>query len=251
MIWSYSRVNAYYTCPYMFYLQYISKKEKRDNAFAQYGSLCHKVFEKYYNKKITLFDLGDCFRSMYNDFITESFPYRIGESYYNNGLKMMSRYSDPFYQYRINGVEEKIRFDIDGIPFCGYIDLEIEDSQGIHICDHKSLSKFKSQKEHHAYLRQLYLYSKYIIDKYGEEPKSLIFHLFRSAEIVDIPFDRKEYNKAIDWAKSIVEIAQTDQTYVDKIEIEYADGNIEEFKHDDWFCNQLCSMRNHCERADV
>ena len=68
--------------------------------------------------------------------------------------------------------EEKVETQIEVYNFVGYIDLILRDSDGYHIVDHKSKSGFKSISERNAYLRQLYLYSIYVKEKYGEFPRT-------------------------------------------------------------------------------
>ena len=47
MEWSYSRLTAYNQCPYQFKLKYVECNEGEPNFYAQYGSFCHKILEKY------------------------------------------------------------------------------------------------------------------------------------------------------------------------------------------------------------
>ena len=56
--------------------------------------------------------------------------------------------------------------------------------------DHKSKGKFKSKKEQAEYARQLYVYAKYVKEKYGKFPKVLIFNMFNAGELIKIPFNK-------------------------------------------------------------
>ena len=47
MTWSFSRVNAYSTCPRMFKLTYLDHAPKANSAFGEWGSLCHSVYEDF------------------------------------------------------------------------------------------------------------------------------------------------------------------------------------------------------------
>ena len=38
MLWSFSRLNSFYNCPYEWYLKFIECKQGRKNYFGQYGS---------------------------------------------------------------------------------------------------------------------------------------------------------------------------------------------------------------------
>ena len=47
MTWSFSRLNAFYNCAYEFYLHYIECNKSENGFFGEYGSLIHKILEKY------------------------------------------------------------------------------------------------------------------------------------------------------------------------------------------------------------
>ncbi|MGN1156970.1 MAG: PD-(D/E)XK nuclease family protein, partial [Agathobacter sp.] len=52
MVWSYSRITSYETCPYRFFLTYILKLEKKRLFFSDYGSFIHSIIEKYLNGEL-------------------------------------------------------------------------------------------------------------------------------------------------------------------------------------------------------
>ena len=47
MVWSYSRVKSYFECPRMFYLTYLDEGDQLESAFAQWGSLCHELLDRF------------------------------------------------------------------------------------------------------------------------------------------------------------------------------------------------------------
>jgi len=59
--WSFSRVNSFQKCPYCWYLEYfLSEGESppsEENAFAEIGSLIHKILEKYVKGELEMFDM--------------------------------------------------------------------------------------------------------------------------------------------------------------------------------------------------
>ena len=55
MTWSFSRLNAFYNCAYEFYLHYIECNKSENGFFGEYGSLIHKILEKYEKGELSLF----------------------------------------------------------------------------------------------------------------------------------------------------------------------------------------------------
>ena len=74
MKWSYSRLNSFYQCKYSWYTQYIEYVVGEQNAFAQYGSLCHKILEMYAKGDLLSFQLADYFIENFDKEITYDFP---------------------------------------------------------------------------------------------------------------------------------------------------------------------------------
>jgi hypothetical protein len=254
--WSFSRINTYYNCPKSFYLKYIAEVDVQENAFAQWGSLCHYILEKFYKEDYSLYELSDRYKFSYPLYVTEKFPYNayanLDLQYYIDGKEYFANFDDIFDGYNIVGVEQKFETEIGGYKFRGYIDLILENNGKYYICDHKSKSKFSNKKELSHYLYQLYLYSKYIYERFGAYPESLIFNLFRSDKIVEVSFDYDEYIKAIHWAETIIQYAIYDVNYYDKVLLYCLNkGNdIDDFEKNDYFCNNICSVRSHCERSN-
>lgn len=257
MVWSFSSINSYSTCPKMFYLTYIKKVDKVQNAFAIWGSYIHGILEKYYLGELELFELSEVYERDYDTNITITFPdnaYKdLNESYRTAGKKYFDNFEDDFSEYQVIGVEQGILMQIDKYDFTGYIDLILKNEKGYYICDHKSKSGFKSKAEQRHYLFQLYLYSKYIYETYGEYPVGLIFNMFRAGEIIEEEFSLQEYEKALSWAKHTINMVYEDKSFEDKILTEYLSKKktIEDYKNPDFFCTELCSPRKSCPRSKI
>lgn len=258
MRFSFSSVNAYYTCPKMFYLTYILKKDKINNAFAEWGSFCHSILERYYKGELELFELSEEYEAHYKDSVKIRFPDNkyvdMNVSYRDAGKKYFDNFEDDFSDYKIVGVEQQLETKIGRYKFIGYIDLILKDKdENFYIVDHKSKSKFSNKSELRHYLFQLYIYSKYIYETYGVYPKQLIFNMFRAGEIVREDFDEKEYIKALNWAESTIDQMYEDDKFSDKILIDYTAKrkSIEEYTYPDFFCCELCSPRKSCPRSKV
>lgn len=258
--WSFSGVNSFNNCPRCFYWTYIDRKPQVQNAFAEWGSFGHSLLEQYFKGEKEFYELSQAYVNGYDENVKLPFPPNayvdLSERYFEAGKNYFDNYDGLPDQYKVLEVETKIKLTIDGYSFVGFADLIIEDKEdgGIIVVDHKSKSKFSNKTEQDEYARQLYLYSLYVKEEYGEYPKELRFNMFRASEEVIIPFSEKELEKAVWWfTRSIGQICsyETEKDFKDKIAIEYAAKNkdVKAFKHDDFFCNELCGVREHCERS--
>ena len=82
------------------------------------------------------------------------------------------------------------------------------------------------------YTRQLYLYAYWVHEKYGKYPAKLIFNLFKSQVMIEIPFNMVAYKETIKWVLDTIEAI--------KIETEFK-PNVDVF-----FCANLCNIRETC-----
>lgn len=256
MRWSYSRIHCYENCPREFYMCYVEPMPKENNAFAQYGTWGHACLEDYYNGKISILEIGEKFKNGYDENVTLKFPKLfktdLGKAYREAGEEYFEVFTDPFEGYEVLGVEQEINITVCGHSFTGYIDLLMRDPDGnLVICDHKSKNGFKSKKERRDYLNQLYLYSIYVHEKYGEYPTHLIFNMFRAHKLDVTEFSIEELNATIKWFVSTIEKIRNDEIFEDKIATYYheRDKSLSEYKGDDFYCTALCNMRKQCERA--
>lgn len=238
--WSFSSVNAYDSCPRMFKMIYLDSCVKQGNAFAEFGSLCHKVLEEFYRGEITVFDTLPRYLSLYDEYIKHKFPKTrngtMEKSYRNSGEEYFAEFENDFDGYEVIGIEEEFHIKIDGRNFTGYVDLILRDKdEEIVIVDHKSKSKFNSADEKHHYARQLYLYSLYVKEKYGRYPKLLAFNMFRAKTIERIEFDENDCAEAEKW-------------FTETIEKIYEDNEFKE-SPSKFFCDNICSVRANCEES--
>ena len=256
-VWSFSRANCYDDCPYNYKLAYKDKVDKSDNAFAEWGSLVHKCLELYFKGELDLFTISDYYESHYDEYVKDRFPYdsrlNLSERYHEAGDIFLSDFqgidSD---KYEVVGVEEYFKLDINGVMLQGYIDLVIKrKSDGaLIIVDHKSVSSLNGKKLK-EYQRQLYLYSTHIKEKYGTFPSLLVFNLFRENKVNIATFNHEDYRESLSWFSQVVHDAQVDLDFTDKITAYHKLKNkdINTFKCNDFFCNNLCSVRAYCKRS--
>ena len=253
--WSFSKINTYENCPKCFYLTYIQKFRKSSNAFSQFGTWCHKLLEMYFKGEAEFFELSQLYEDGYSNHVKKKFPKSfnvdLSELYYQDGKKYFDAFEGLSDDYKVLGTEQKINLEIQGYKFIGYIDLILENSGNIILVDHKSRNKFNSRNLAEQYFRQLYLYSIYIQNKYKKDPSKLVFNLFRKDELIEIPFNKSKQKEAIDWVLQTIAKISRDRNFEDKIFLNYQRKNkdISKFKKNDFFCNELCSMKRYCERS--
>ncbi len=238
MVFSYSRLNSFHQCKYLFYLQYIDCLEGESNFFAEYGILAHDLLEKFARGELESYELSSEYQNRYNNEVIHPAPpnkhVNLGESYYNAGLEYFNDF-DGFGDFEILEIEKEINFQIENIKMAGFIDLIVKDKNDkIHIVDHKS-SDPKSAKSQKAqeYWSQMYLYSIPIIEEYKQYPSQLHINAFRKKQWFTIDFDIKGIDKIKKWVINTVNLIRNEEEW---------NPTINEF-----FCSFLCNHRNRCE----
>lgn len=232
-IYSFSKLNSFWTCKYGYFLNYISKADKAENAFSQYGKLCHSILERYEKGKLELWDLTGTFEREYPGSVTEPFPESqfcdLQKTYYENAITYFNNFQG-FGKCKVVCAEEKFNVEVDDWIFTGVIDLAMETSSGdLILVDHKSKSSFKNKSEQFAYARQLYLYA-YAYGKLHERyPKKMYFNMFRKGTKVEIKFDESDMFEALNWAKDTVSMIRKEKEYPETIS--------------PFFCNNICNFR--------
>lgn len=249
MTWSFSRLNSFYNCPYEWKLRYIDCNKSENGFFGEYGSLIHKILEKYEKGELSLFELNDYYEEHFSESVPHDAPPNkyvdIKQSYYEKGLDYFNNIDLDLDKYEVLGVEKEVRFQIDGKDFVGYIDLLLKEKETgkIIILDHKSASiktlkngkVSKSDQEHvREFIRQLCLYAIPIIEEYGHVDE-LWWNLFKDRNWLKMPFKKEDYDEAIQWAKDTLELIENEREWLPNNSSSY-------------YCSYLCGQRNHaCE----
>ena len=244
MVWSFSRIHSYEQCPYSFYLKYIEKEQGVGNFYSGSGKLAHEVHEKILKGELPIEECVNYFIEEF-DFIEE----REKESIETNNLNACVDYFSELDfsgldAYNILGIEEKIETKIGKFKVIGYIDLLLENKETgeIIVLDHKS-SKYCLKKNGEvlkgkeegflAYKHQLYLYCKWVIEKYGKTPRYLVWNHFKDGKVCKIDFVQEEYEETLEWFKKLTKKIYKDEEF--------------EAKKDYVMCNSLCDYRKICE----
>lgn len=248
MTWSFSRLNSFYNCPYEWKLRYIDCNKSENGFFGEYGSLIHKILEKYEKGELSLFELNDYYEEHFSENVPHDAPPNkyvdIKQSYYEKGLDYFNNIDLDLDKYEVLGVEKEVRFQIAGKDFVGYIDLLLKEKETgkIIILDHKSASikilkngkVSKSDQEHvREFIRQLCLYAIPIIEEYGHVDE-LWWNLFKDKNWLKMPFNKEDYDEAIQWAEDTLKLIEAEKEWLPN--------------PDFYYCNYLCGHRNHaCE----
>lgn len=240
--YSFSKLSAFYTCKLGYKFRYIDHEKGEGNSFSSYGKLLHALLERYIKGEIGLWNLTGVYEWEFETAVPEEFPplprrhekygFDMRQLYYDQGLSFLKNF--PGYPHiKILEVESEFDLEIDDWIFNGVIDLVFEDKTGIVIEDHKSKSSFKTKTEQAEYARQLYLYSLQIKKKYGRYPYKLCFNMVRKQKKINIPFNIRDLEEAVAWAKGAVSAIRAAWDYPPA--------------PDAFFCNNLCNHRSACE----
>lgn len=246
MLWSFSRLNSFYNCPYEWYEKYIMCQYGDTNFFSEFGTCCHETLEKYAKGQISLFEISETYEKEFEKTVRCDAPVNkyvdIKQSYYDKGLDYFDNIDLNLDDYEVLGVEKEVRFKIDDKDFIGYIDLLLKEKETgkIIILDHKSASiKFlkngnvskKDQARVREFIRQLQLYSIAVIEEYGHVDE-LWWNLFKDRNWLKINWTKEDYDEAVKWAKDTIELIKNEK--------EYPCNNTSYY-----YCNYLCSQRNN------
>lgn len=240
MVWSFSRIRCFNDCPYRWFLIYIKNSKRTPRFYSSYGSFVHKLIEQFYKGELEKEEM--CIKFLF-DFSNEVKGIRPQESTVQKYIKAGLNYFKNFkpFPFETVAVEEKVEFDVDGIPFVGFIDYHGVTGSEHYIVDNKSKdlrprSNRKTptvkDKELDEMLRQLYIYSAAIKQKYGKFPKSLCFNCFKTGTFIEEPFSEEAYDEAVKWAKENIEnIKNADDFHPNR---------------DFFSCNYICDVSDEC-----
>lgn len=264
MTWSFSRLNAYHQCPYGWKLHYLDDVAQVGSGFADWGSLCHSIFEDYEKGNLADFELLDAYEERYPQYMQNDFPpirgIPMADRYYERGRELFASFPGFPENWEVLGVELRVDFEIDGNQFVGFIDLLVRDKEDgrLIVIDHKSKSKFKSPEEQAHYAIQLYLYAYWVYLHYGERCKELIFDMFRAGNMVRIPYRQEDQDAAIEWFLDTIRQIYQDEAFESAPLQTLAAMNAaapgsrqqryfeSQLKSAQWFCHFLCSSRLEC-----
>ncbi len=241
MVWSYSRLTSFDSCPYQFFLRYIHGAESSPRFFTSYGIFLHDLLAGYYAGELSKEQALLRFMGEYFEQVQGPRPGNVDAAkYFRQGAGCLRSLAPP--PLPTVAVEQTLSFSVGGFPFTGRLDYLGRKDGRLVLVDHKSrILKPRSRRKNPTkndrrldhMLRQLYLYAGAIREAYGEFPGALCFHCFRVGTVIQAPFQEDRYGEAIDWALSKIQEIQ----------------NAEEFppKPDPFYCRYLCGVSEACE----
>ena len=244
MTWSFSRLKAFEDCPYRWFLKYIRYPEDAGIRmfFSDYGKFIHELLAEFLTGAATQEEIRTRYLTGFSEAVQGRAPNStVFRNYFRDGLSYLSGLKRP--GGKVLSVEDRVEFSFDGIKVLGFIDLVFQGSHGeLVVVDHKSRAlkprskrrePTKTDIELDQYLRQLYLYSIPVSERYGRTPDLLCFNCFRNGTVIVEPYQKQKLEQAKQWALQ------------QKEEIEKE----EDFRPDvDYFkCRYLCEMRDRCE----
>ena len=209
-IWSFSQLSLADHCMMAFKLKYIDHVPSEGNAFSDYGTFCHSLFEDWAKERAPAYMLGSIYEADYDDHVEHPFPpfpkdmagkyFQAGKDYFDN----FDGFGD---QYEILSVEEKFTVEIAGYTFTGLADLVLKNKETgeIEVIDHKSKSKNSMDKEINIYRRQLYIYAAFVHQKYGVWPKRLRFNMFKEGYFIDEDFSMDSMHETEQWIRDTIQ----------------------------------------------
>lgn len=245
MVWSFSRMQRYIDCPYSFYLKYIEGQDEENNFYAENGKLIHEILSEIITKKTTIEDGIERYISEF-DFIFSDVKNSIRENTFDKCLEYLCSINyGMLEEYEILECEKRFTIKIGEYNFQGYIDLLLKNknTNKIILLDHKSLPHmFKKngevlksqQSQFEKCSRQMYIYSKYIKEEYGEFPDLICWNHFKDNGIISVMnFSEDEYNETILNVIDTISEIYRDEYFTEKISY--------------MMCSQLCGYRNTCD----
>lgn len=244
-VYHYTTLSQFDECPYSFYLQHVEQQPEAENAFAQFGTLMHQLIDEWAKGVLPASDMPAAWANRYPLQVTACYPpYLKKHDYPNKAYQKAITYLADFQgfaPYEVLCTELTCSTRIAGAPLMGTIDMLLRhpDTGKLVMMDHKSKSQKTCKKDLPKMLRQLYLYSCFVFQKYEQFPTELCFNLFTEGTIVRTPFEKAEYLKVMQWAEDTIR----------KIQHSELDTFLTPKAKRDFYCMEICGARFHCVRS--
>ena len=252
MVWSYTRLTAFESCPYKWYLTYLyhddngNKLDKVSGFFSEYGTFMHKILELYLKGILKPEDMPEYYSAYYVDTVRDAALSRsMDETYFKDGYEYVKNFHFP--ERETIAVEYRMLFEFGGRKWTGIVDYLNRDKDGsLVITDHKShrLKPYSGRKKPTAtdkeltdYLRQLYIYAEGVYQTYGEYPAYLEFNCFRNRNFIREPFSMDRLNEVKEWATNLMDKIESTEQWEPKPEY--------------FVCHNLCDVCDSCRYKNM
>lgn len=250
---SYSSASSFEQCPHAFKLTYLDFEKREQNAFSEYGSFVHHIFELFWNKKLVNFQLADYYEKNYDRWVKTPFPpfpQMMDIKYFDDGLRFFQSFSLDADDYDVILIEDSVEFsDVDAkLKIVIKPDLIVrEKSTGkVILFDYKSSSPKNKDgcfinskgnfydKKMLGYIRQLYVYKHYF-EKYKQIKIDEIKIFFpRLSLTYTIDYTLESEIETIKWFTGTIKKAIKAKRFTANTENAY-------------FCMNICGVRNSCK----
>lgn len=242
MTFSYSSVNLFHTCPYAFKLTYIDTEDKVQNFFAEYGTLMHHVIESYWRGNIEKDELVMAFNDAYNIFVVTPpppFPDGMEERYYNDAIKFLQEFPYEREEYSVIIIEGKFDLEYKGIKITVRPDLILREksTNQVILLDFKTSKPVKGKKWDEAkmadYKRQTLLYAHFFQQATGITVNKITLLFVRLQKEYDVEITETSIAEVLTWLENTIQVIKWEEDFEPHI--------------DNYFCANLCGVRNACK----
>lgn len=238
--WSFSKLSTYNTCPFSFWLQYMQDPplDKQQNAWAEFGNLCHELLEQYGKGELTLEQLPVEYEKRYSGTVVHNFPPTpkdYAEKAYRQGLEYFQNFKGFGDRYEIVSTEEKFQIKVGNYDFVGISDLVLRDKETgeLIVIDHKTKSPSSMKKDLSVYRNQLHVYAEHVHQKYGRYPESTQFNMIKSQDSISEPFRLDIHSDSLRWIEDTIDLIHMEEDW--------------EPNPDYYYCRWICPMLQHCQ----
>lgn len=238
--WSFSKLSTFETCPRAFQLQYLQDPPlpKQQNAWAEYGILCHAILEEFAKGELPVNQLTAEYKERYPDVVVHNFPpYPKGyaEKAFQQGIDYFESFSGFGDQYEVVSTEEYFHLNIGSYSFVGISDLVLRDkSTGeLVVVDHKTKSESSMKNEIDLYKKQLYIYAEHVKNKYGQYPSQIQFNMIKSNRPIVEKFSIEKHEETLQWVEDTIDYIFFEQDWI--------------AKPNQYYCRYICPVFQHCE----
>lgn len=249
IVFSYSSVSTYDTCPYSFKLNYIDRLPGEGNFYSDYGSLTHEVMEQFFKGNLEPYELSGFYLDKFEEFVVNEPPgFHVDaiNKYRDSGLEFFDNFSFDRDAYDVIDIETRIDGNIGGTSCTGRPDLVLrrKTDKKVILYDYKTSAPFwkdrktgeekRDIKKIEGYHKQMYLYGFMLREFKNIKVDEITLWFTRANKEVTIKYDKKKEKQVIDWL----------QKTIDRIK------NDEEFKYNNsetFFCDNICNVREYCE----
>lgn len=238
--WSFSKLSTFETCPYSFYLQYLHDPplEKQQNAWAEYGILCHSLLEEYAKGELKAEALTAEYKRRYPDVVVHNFPpypKNYAEKAFQQGIDYFDSFTGFGDGYEVVSTEEYFSIRIGSYTFVGISDLVLRDknTSDLIVIDHKTKSESSMKNELDLYKKQLYIYAEHVKNKYGCFPTEIQFNMIKSCVPIIEKFSPEKHAETLQWVEDTIDLIFFEDQW--------------EAKPNQYYCRYICPVFQHCE----